>query len=114
MNRALAKIVEKPFRPWLYGLGATVAAIVLWILEQTTEWIPFELLAIPAKLLLLGAFPFCLPTLSAALYRQPRRAALFAGFAIGVTAAAVALYLPWRDAFCRHFDDDVFHWYWSG
>jgi hypothetical protein len=55
----------------LLGLAASACAIALWITEQLTDSFTFELLTIPAKLLLLTAFPLFLGNLSSFLHRRP-------------------------------------------
>lgn len=99
----------------LVGLGAALAGMVLWTTEQLTGSWFFGILAVTAKLVLLVAFPWCLPDLSAHFHVRPLRSALlFAVTAILITTAVAAAYLPWRDSFCRHFNNDAYRWYWSG
>jgi hypothetical protein len=43
---------------------------------------------------------------------MPARAQRF--FAVIVTVAVAAAYLPWRDSFCHHFNNAIYRWYWSG
>lgn len=73
-----------------------------------------ELLTIPAKLLLLAVFPLFLSDLSRLLHHRYAVAAAFFVVAIGATVAAAMMYLPWRDAFCARFSNDVYRWYHSG
>lgn len=98
----------------LLGVGAAAGATVLWIIEQLTDSMIFEILTIPVKLLLLAVFPLFLSDLSRLLHGRYAVALCFLVIAVGVTVAAAVMYLPWRDAFCARYGNDVYRWYYAG
>ena len=93
------------------GLLAAASAVCLWVAEQLTGDMVFELLTIPFKLTLLAAPLFFYRDLSGFLQGRPRLAVALALTLIAVTILAALAYLPWREAFARQFNNDVYRWY---
>jgi len=90
------------------GLGVSVAAVVLWVLEQTTPWWEvFEILTLPVKVALLVMPLWLLADLSGLLYRRPLVALGLGVSLIGATLLAAGAFLPWRSAYARHFNNDA-------
>ncbi len=101
-------------RSGLIGLIASAAAIVLWVLEQLSGFMLFELLTIPFKVILLAAPLLFLPELSARLHRRPQLAFVLYLVLVAVTLLAILSYLPWRQTFTAHFGNDAYRWYHEG
>ncbi len=95
------------------GLAASAAAVGLWIVEQVTGRLAFELLTIPFKVVLLASPLFFLSDLSAFLHRRPRLAMGLGLSLVVATLCAMLAYLPWREAFTHHFSNAVYRWYYS-
>jgi hypothetical protein len=95
------------------GLIASVGAIGFWIVEQLTGLVAFEFLTIPFKLVLLATPLFLLSDLSSLLRGRPQLT-IGLGVVLGsMTLGAMLAYLPWRDTFAHHFNNDVYRWYYG-
>ncbi len=95
----------------IIGLAASALAIVLWVTEQLTGWLLFEIIAIPVKLALLATPLFFLSDLSQFLHGRPKLAIGLGLTLVAVTIAGVFAFLPWRDGFAHKFNNDVYRWY---
>ena len=95
------------------GLAASALAIGLWTIEQLTGKMVFEFLTIPFKLAVLAAPLFFLSDLSAFLHRRPRAAVGLGLVLVAATLCALLAYLPWRQSFAAHFNNDVYRWYYE-
>lgn len=95
------------------GLAASAVAVGLWIAEQLTGQMAFEFLTIPFKLVLLAAPLFFLSDLSAFLHRRRQLAVGLGLTLVAATLCAMLAYLPWREAFTRHFSNAVYRWYYA-
>lgn len=93
------------------GLAASALAIALWVIEQLTGWLSFEILAIPVKLALLATPLFFLTDLSAFLHGRPKLAIGLGLTLVIVTIAGMFAFLPWRDGFAHKFNNAVYRWY---
>jgi hypothetical protein len=98
----------------IIGLAVSAMCVGLWGAEQLSGQLGFELITIPFKLWLLVMPLFFLSDLSSFLQGKHRVALGLAITLILATICAGLLYLPWRDSFARHFNNDVYRWYYLG
>lgn len=96
------------------GLILSAAAIAFWILEQTTGQLTFEAFTIPLKLGALTAGLAFATDLSTFLHRRPATTAMLILALTVVVLGLLFAFLPWRDAFAKHFGNAVYRWYYPG
>lgn len=95
----------------IVGLAASALAIALWVIEQLTGWLVFELITIPVKLTLLVTPLFFLSDLSTFLQGRPKLAIGLGLTLVLITITAMFAFLPWRDGFAHRFNNAVYRWY---
>lgn len=98
----------------IIGLVSAVGATGFWIAEQLSGQMLFEVITIPFKLALLAALLFFLSDLSRFLHGRPSLAVGMALTLIVITTCAALAYLPWRESFARHFNNDGYKWFYVG
>lgn len=83
-------------------------------MEQATGFEFLELLTIPFKLASLFAGLAFVADLSCLLHRRKILAAAYCSTLVLVVVGMFFAFLPWRDAFAKHFSNSMYRWYYPG